>query len=237
MSITTPKSAFLTGLRDGAPFTLIAGPFAVLFGLLASEAGLHIVETMSFSLAVLAGAAQFTALQMMQENAPTFLVIFSALAVNLRVAMYSAALTPYLGAAPLWQRATVAYLLVDQAYALSHLKYEASPGMSVPARVAYYFGACLLVFLVWLAGSYLGAVGGARLPASLPLDFALPIAFLSMVGPAMRTFPHVLAAFVAICASLIAAGLPYSLGLIVGGVAGMVTGAQAELYFERRRPS
>jgi len=35
--------------------------------------------------------------------------------------------------------------------------------------------------------------------------------------------------------SLMAAGIPYSLGLMVAGVAGMMAGAQAELWQERRK--
>lgn len=234
MATARTKSAFLTGLRDGAPFTLVAGPFAMLFGVLATEAGLNILETMSFSFAVIAGAAQFTALQLMQENAPTLVIIFSALAVNLRVAMYSASLAPFMGSAPLWQRACAAYLLVDQTYALSHAKFEANPAMSVPDRLAYYFGAGTLVSLFWFGGTYLGAAAGTQLPQDWPLDFALPIAFLSMVGPALRTLPHVIAAFVAICVSLATAELPYSLSLVCGGVAGMLAGAQAERILSGR---
>ncbi|MEL6452223.1 MAG: AzlC family ABC transporter permease [Pseudomonadota bacterium] len=234
MPITTTKSAYLAGLRDGAPFMLVAGPFAMLFGVLATEAGLSVFEVMSFSLVVIAGAAQFTALQLMQDAAPTVIVLLSALAVNLRVAMYSAALTPYLGRAPLWQRAFAAYLLVDQSYALSHAKFDATPEMSVPQRMSYYFGTCTLVMIVWFGCSYLGAALGTALPADLPLDFALPIAFLSMVAPMMRTLPHLIAAAVAIVVSLVAVNIPYSLGLIVAGVAGMMAGAQSELWVKAR---
>lgn len=235
MSTTTTNSAFLQGLRDGAPFTLVAGPFAVLFGILATEAGLNLLEVMGFSVVVIAGAAQFTALQLMQEEAPTLLVIFSALAVNLRVAMYSAALTPFLGSAPLWQRACVAYILVDQAYALSHAKFDAEPKMTVPERVAYYFGTCLLVLIVWFACSYLGAVAGNQLPLNIPFEFALSIAFLSMMGPMLRTLPHVVAAFVGTALSLLCASLPYSLGLIIGGIGGMMCGAQCEVILRNMR--
>ena len=89
MPFTTTKSAFWAGVRDGAPFIAVAGPFAVLFGVLASDAGLNLFEVISFSFVVIAGAAQFTALQLMQDQAPTLIVILSGLAVNLRVAMYS----------------------------------------------------------------------------------------------------------------------------------------------------
>jgi predicted branched-subunit amino acid permease len=233
MSTTTPKTAFWRGVRDSAPFTLVAGPFALLFGVIATEAGLNLFEVMTFSLAVIAGAAQFTALQLMQENAPTVVVIISALAVNLRVAMYSAALTPFLGRAPMWQRVFAAYLLVDQSYALSHQKFEAEPEMSVPERMAYYMGTCLLVMSVWYGASLAGAIIGSALPPQIPIDFALPIAFLAMVAPALRTLPHVIAAFTAVVVSLFAASVPWSLGLIIAGAAGMIAGAQAELWMER----
>jgi len=234
MPPTTPKSAFWTGVRDGAPFVLVAGPFAVLFGVLATEAGLNLFEVMSFSMVVVAGAAQFTALQLLQENAPTLIVLVSSLAVNLRIAMYSAALTPYLGAAPLWQRGIIAYFLVDQSYALSHAKFEAVPEMTVPQRVRYYFGTNVLVMIAWFGCCYVGATLGTALPATLPLEFALPIAFLSMVGPALRTPAHVAAALAAIIVSLLAVHVPHSLGLLIGGLAGMMVGAQMELWQERK---
>ncbi|WP_299610581.1 AzlC family ABC transporter permease [uncultured Tateyamaria sp.] len=236
MPITTTKSAFWAGVRDGAPFILVAGPFALLFGVLATEAGLNVFEVMTFSLVVIAGAAQFTALQVLENDAPTVVVILSALAVNLRVAMYSAALTPYLGKAPLWQRVFAAYLLVDQSYALSHAKFEAAPELSVPQRMAYYFGTCLLVMIFWFGMSYLGAALGTQLPQDLPLDFALPIAFLSIVAPMMRTLPHLIAAAVAVIVGLLAVPVPYSLGLIIAGAAGMMAGAQAELMLRGRTP-
>lgn len=209
---------------------LVAGPFAILFGVLATEAGLNLFEVMAFSVVVIAGAAQFTALQLMQDNAPTLIVICSALAVNLRVAMYSASLTPYLGSAPLWKRAIISYLLVDQAYALSHQKFETDRSLTLSQRIAYYFGTCTLVMIIWFSCTFLGAYAGNLLPQSLPLNFALPVAFLSMVAPALRTLPHLIAAFVAVVTSLIAADLPYSLSLVVGGLAGMIAGAQAELW-------
>ena len=59
MAITTTKSAFRKGLADAAPFILVMIPFASLFGILATEAGLNVFETLAFSVVVIAGAAQF----------------------------------------------------------------------------------------------------------------------------------------------------------------------------------
>lgn len=234
MSRTTAKSYFWAGGRDSWPFVFVAGPFGLLFGVLATEAGLNLVEVMVFTTTVFAGAAQFTALQLMQEQAPTLIVLASALAVNLRVAMYSASLTPYLGAAPLWQRACAAYLTVDQSYALSIARYESEPAMDLRQRMAYFFGTNLLIAPTWLTSSFLGALLGARIPPSWALDFAMPIAFLAMIAPMLRTPAHRVAALVAIVVSVLAVGVPYNLGLLVAGSAGMIAGARMELVQSRR---
>ena len=85
--MSSTRSFYFRGFRDGLPFVLVVAPFAVLFGVIATEAGLNIVETMSMSVLVIAGAAQFTALQLLSDNAPTFIAILTALAVNMRMAM------------------------------------------------------------------------------------------------------------------------------------------------------
>ncbi|WP_282021650.1 AzlC family ABC transporter permease [Ruegeria faecimaris] len=235
MAYTTSKSYFWKGFRDGAPFIFVAIPFGTLFGVFATEAGLDIVQTIAFSAAVFAGAAQFTALQLLQDNTPSLIVLASALAVNLRVAMYSASLTPYLGAAPLWQRACAAYLTVDQSYACSIVQFEKEPDMTVPQRMAYFFGSVTPITPLWILATYLGAVLGAQIPESWALDFALPITFLAMIGPMMRTLAHVIAALVAITVALLTVGVPFNLGLLIAGTAGMIAGAQAELMLERNR--
>ena len=234
MTITTRKSAYFKGVADGAPFILVIIPFSTLFGIIATEAGLNVFETLAFSVVVIAGAAQFTALQLMQENAPTVIVLASALAVNLRMAMYSASLTPWIGGAPLWQRALAAYLTVDQSYVCAIAQYEREPTMTVPQRITYFFGAVTPVVPLWYAFTFVGAMLGAQVPESWALDFAIPITFLAMIAPMFRTLAHVVAAFVAVAVSLPAVGIPYSLGLIVAGVAGMMAGAQTELWLDRR---
>lgn len=227
------RTAFWKGLRDSAPFVLVTGPFGLLFGVLSAEAGLRVPEALAFSLAVFAGAAQFTALQLLQEHTPTLIVLISALAVNLRVAMYSASLTPHLGGLPMWQRAIAAYLTVDQAYALSIIEFERRPTLSLPERFAYFLGTNGLVGPIWMIATVTGALIGSQVPDSWGLDFVLPLAFLAMIGPMLRTPAHMAACFTACAVSIPAAALPYNLGLIFAGVAGMIAGAQAELWLAR----
>lgn len=228
MPPATAKAAFLIGMRDSAPFLLVVGPFAMLFGVVATEAGLDLAQTVGFSFLVIAGAAQLTALQLMSEAAPVAVVLASSLAVNLRMAMYSASLAPWIGAAPLWQRACAAYLLVDQSYAVSLAGYEAAPKMTVPIRMAFFFGTIFLIAPTWYACTLAGALLGRGIPPELALDFAVPVTFLALIAPGLRTLAHVAAAAVAIGLALSLAFLPYNAGLLISAAAAMATGAEVE---------
>ncbi|KPU83338.1 branched-chain amino acid transporter AzlC [Marinosulfonomonas sp. PRT-SC04] len=233
--MTTKKRAFLHGIRDSLPFLVVVTPFAILFGVVATEAGLSVAQTFAFSIAVIAGAAQFAAVQLMAENAPVLIIVATALAVNLRMAMYSASLTPYFRGVPLWKRAAMSYILVDQSYALGLAKYESTPGMSPPDRLAYFTGTMLLNMPLWYAGTLIGALVGSRIPPEYALDFAVPITFLALIGPMLKTAAHMMAAMTSIIVALLLAFIPYNMGLMVAAVVAMMVGAQVELMLERRR--
>lgn len=207
----------------------------MLFGVVATEAGLPIEQVIGFSIVVIAGAAQFTAVQLMADQAPTFIVLTTALVVNLRMAMYSASLAQHLGSAPLWKRMLVAYFNVDQTYALSQLKYDREPARSVPAKLAYFFGCVTSVCPFWFAFTWLGAVTGGAIPPEYALDFAVPITFLALIAPALRTLAHVAAAVTSVVLALALAWLPSGVGLIVAAVVAMAVGARTERWLDMRR--
>jgi len=230
------KSAYWAGVRDGSPFILMAVPFATLFGVVATDAGLSVGQAMGFTVLVIAGAAQFAAVQMMVENAGIAFVLLAALAVNLRMAMYSAALVPYLGPAPLWKRGLVAYLNFDQTFITSVARYEARPEMSVAERIAYFFGVATPITPLWFIMTLVGILAGSAIPDSWALDFIVPIMFLAMVSPMLKSLAHVAAAFVSVIVALGLTGLPSGTGLLIAAGAAMVTGALVETWMERRKP-
>ena len=234
MSGKSTMPEFRLGCRDSIPFTLVIGPFGMLFGVLAVEAGLSVVEALTFSAVVVAGAAQLTAIQLMTEQAPTAVVLLSALAVNLRMAMYSAALTPALGDAPVWKRAIAAYCIVDQSYACASSRFERERGWSVRQRYAYFFGTMAPMFPAWYAATLAGAIVGESIPEAYALDFALPITFVSIVAPMLRTRAHQTAALTAVVAALCLSELTWNLGLPIAGLLGMAAGAEVDRRAARR---
>jgi 4-azaleucine resistance transporter AzlC len=228
VTTSTGKSVLGRGIIDGLPFVLTAAPFGFLFGLVGTEAGLNLLEVMSMAVLVIAGAAQFTALAQMQDAAPVLLVVVAALAVNLRMAIYSAALAPHLGAAPLWQRAVAAYILVDNAYATGIAEFERRPDQPVATKMAHYFAAALPVWIAWYASTLAGALLGGNVPPEYGLDFAVPIAFLAILAPMLKTLAHLAAALTSLVVALALVAMPYNTELLIAAALAMMAGAEVE---------
>lgn len=217
------------------PFLVVIIPFAVLFGVVATEAGMDLAKVMGFSVLVLAGASQFTAIQLILDNAPAVIVILSGLAVNLRMAMYSASLVPWLRDASGAQKAWLAYALIDQSYALSIQHYERHPRLSLQQRLAYFAGTATMLCIPWMIATWVGATVGQAIPDSIALDFAMPITFLAMIAPMLRTTAHLAACFVAVSSALALAWMPSGLGLLIAAPLGMAAGAVVEYRLEQKR--
>jgi predicted branched-subunit amino acid permease len=222
------------GLKDGLPFLAALAPFGLLFGVAATEAGLGLGAAMGFSIGVIAGASQFTAVSLMADGAPALVVVLTALAVNLRMAMYSAALAPHLGNAPIWQRALAAYALFDSTYACAAKTYPEHPEWAMRDRLLYFAGAAGPAIPMWLLLTALGSALGATIPAWLALDFAVPVCFLAMVAPGLRTLPQVAAASTSVAGALLLAWVPYSMGLLIAALIAMAVGAEVERQLSRR---
>jgi predicted branched-subunit amino acid permease len=233
--VPSHRKSLIRGCIASAPFVIVIVPFALLFGVVATEAGLNLFQVMVFSFSVFAGASQFAAVQLMQEQAPVLVILATSLAVNLRMVMYSVAMAPHLGAAPLGMRALMAYFLVDQSFAASQAEFDANPALTLGEKVAFFFGAVLPIAPLWFGTILVGAMLGEAIPESYALDFAVPITFLAMTAPMLRSAPHVAAAGVSIGAALALAWMPYGTGLLVAAVLAMATGATVEVMLTRRR--
>ena len=213
---------FWQGFRAGLPFLLVIIPFGIVFGVVATEAGLNLSQTMGFSILVM-------------DNAPALIVLATSLAVNLRMAMYSASLAPHLGSLSWSKRVVISYFMVDQAYAASILKYDDSPQMTPRQKLAYYMGVVTPVCPMWYVATYGGAVLGDVIPPTLPIDFAVPITFLALIVPMLRSLAHVVAALVSIIGVLVFAFVPFNLGLLLAALLAMVAGAEVERRMTQRR--
>lgn len=222
----TPWQDFWAGARDTVPLLVGVLPFGLVFGALALEAGLSPAEAQGLSLFVFAGSAQFVAVDLIARGAIPAVILFTIFIVNLRHALYSASLAPYFARLPRTSRAAVAWLLTDEAYAVTVTRLRAG-ALAHPRR--YYLGSGLALWTTWQLSTAGGILFGARIPESWSLDFVLPLTFLAMLIPALVDRPAWVAAMAGAILALVLHGLPYGLGLVLATAVAVGLGVAVEL--------
>lgn len=218
--------AFSIGLRAVMPLLLGVAPFGVIYGVVALQSGIPALAAMAMSTIVFAGSAQFLLAQLVGAGAPFLLTAGAVGLVNLRHALYSASVAPLLAHLPRRWKILLAYLLTDEAYAaaIPHLLAHSRDSHSAQAHWIL-FGSGVGLWSGWQASTLAGVVIGARLPADMGLDFALPLTFIAIVVPMISTRALFAAAMAAGAAAVVLAALPYKLGLFLAALAGLAVGA------------
>lgn len=213
------------GIRDVAPLLLGIVPFGMVVGVAAVNAGLDLELAVGMSVIVFAGAAQLAALELIRTDVPLVVVIVTAAVINLRMLMYSASIAPHFRDFAAKWKAGLAYVLTDQAYALSIARFETGEDID---RRSYYLGVALPLWMVWQVSTVAGVALGASVPPAWGLEFTVPLVFLALLVPAIEDRETLTAAFVGGTVAVLGAGLPLNLGLPVGATAGILAGAFAE---------
>ena len=213
------------GVRDVAPLLLGIAPFGLVAGVAAMNAGLTLEQAVGMSIIVFAGAAQLAALELIGKDAPLSVIVVTAVVINLRMMMYSASIAPYFRSLSARIRTGAAYLLTDQAYALSVSRYRSDERID---RLGYYLGAAVAPWVVWQLTTVVGALIQTGVPASLGLEFAVPLVFLALLVPAMEDGPTTVAGVFGGVLAVLGSDLPLNLGLLGGAAVGIAAGVAAE---------
>jgi 4-azaleucine resistance transporter AzlC len=219
------RSDLRRGIRDVAPLLPGIVPFGMVAGIASVSAGLHLGEAVAMSVVVFAGASQLAALDLLGADAPLAVVVVTATVINLRMLMYSASIAPYFRRLSAAWKAGLAYLLTDQAYALSILAYRSDREVD---RRAYYLGIAATLWVTWQVATVAGYLLGTGIPAAWGLEFTVPLVFLAVLVPAIEDGPSVVAAILGGAVAVVGAGLPLNLGLLVGAFVGILAGLAAE---------
>jgi predicted branched-subunit amino acid permease len=207
------RAEFLAGVRAELPLLLGVVPFGMIYGTLARSVGLPVSMAQAMSTVVFAGSAQFVIAQLVGGGAPALVILITAFIVNVRHALYSASMAPYLKRLSWPWKGLLAYLLTDEAYAVA---------------ITRYIGAATGPYPHWF---FLGA----QLPAGGALEFALPLTFIALVMPALKDRASVAAAVTAGVAVILGGGLPLKLGLVAAALVGIASGVVVE--WAQKRPS
>ena len=228
--MTSRRLEFFAGIKAELPILLGVSPFGMIYGVLALSAGLPATLTLAMSFIVFAGSAQFVGAQLIGGGAPGIVVVFTAFIINLRHILYSASVAPYLTHLnPRW-KCLLAYLLTDEVYAVTIMRFARqpapAPGRSWPEW--YFLGAGLAQWTVWQASTVVGIALGAQIPPGWALDFAVALTFIALVVPALTDRPSVAAALAAGIVAVLTGAWPYRLGLVVAAIIGIAVGLLVE---------
>lgn len=221
------RSSILAGARAAAPILIGIVPFGLMYGVVAVGQGFDRITALLMSPIVFAGASQIVVAELWGKGAPVAVIVATGLVVNLRFMMYSASLAPHLRDARSWQRALGAYLLTDQAFAVSVIRFQERDDVH---RFAFYFGAAISFWATWQTSSAVGVLLGMQVPPAWGLEFSVPLMFLALLIPTLRASTPALVAIVSGVAAIILHDLPFHLGLVAAASIGLLIGAVRERW-------
>ena len=211
------------GVRASVPLLVGAVPFGLVAGVAAVEVGLGALGSTAWSVLAFAGAAQLAAYGLIGTGASVAVVVATALVVNARLVLYSVSIAPHLAGLGRWRRLLAAYLLTDQAYVVSLVRFRQG-GLDLAGRWRFYLGAGLGLWVTWQVSTLAGALLGGALPESLPLGSAVPLAFLALLVPTVTDRPTLVAALVGGAVAVLVAPLGPP-ALLLAALCGIGAGA------------
>ena len=223
----TARQELLDGIREELPLMLGVIPFGVLFGVLGVEVGLEPLAVFFMSSIVFGGASQIVFTQLVAAGASGGVIASIVGIVNLRHMLYSATMAQYLSHLPRRWKIILSYLLTDEAFFISHHRITTRPH---GANMHYHLlGTGLTLWSSWQIATLVGIIIGEAIPPSLNLSFVIPLTFLAVLIPYMKS-NAVVTIVVAASLALMTQGLAWNLWVIVASIGGMAAGYATETF-------
>jgi predicted branched-subunit amino acid permease len=155
-------------------------------------------------------------------------IVATTFVVNLRHALYSASVAPFIKQLPLRWKVLLAYLLTDEAYAVTITRFTQPDSAAALNRHWFYFGAGITLWSSWQISSAIGIFAGQLIPNSWSLDFALALTFIALVVPNLKDRASLAAAVSAGIMAVFSYAWPYKLGLFAAAITGIAVGMLIE---------
>jgi predicted branched-subunit amino acid permease len=223
------RAAVAAGIRAIAP--LVAGlvPLALTVGAAAARAGLPPLVGWASSALLYGASGQLTWMQVLHGGGPAAFAVVATLIVNLQLLLYGAAMRVFWVHRPRLWRIAAAHLLVSPVFAVATSHHSTEPDPRVQSD--FYAAAGLTLWIAWLGLTGLGYAAGGL--GSLPvLALVTPLVMLSLALRAVSDAPTLVALIVAATIAAAGGGLPYDLGAVGAGVAGLMAGAVLDAHLQ-----
>ena len=212
---------FKKGIVQELPIQVGVFPFGIIYGVMAIESGLTVIQAFLMSSIIFAGASQIAFAKLYLFVSPTSLLT-SITAINLRHFLYGVSVNEYLKNLTLKWRIIFSYLLTDEAYAVS-IKYFQNNSKS---KYFYYhlLGSGLTLFFTWQVSTLIGILFGGAIPSYLNLEFIIPLSFIAIIIPMLKKKYDILACLSSGISGIILYKLDIELWIIFSAFCGIFVG-------------
>ena len=226
--------SFWLGMRTTLPLCVSAGAFGIVWGVLAGQAGLNLLDVVLMSALVFAGASQFVAAELWNPTGvlPVGTIVAAVLIINLRLMLMSATLRPLFAGWPTWRAVLATHLVTDESWAMTIGEMGKGRGTA-----AFFVGSGIAMMTTWLVATLTGRIlgGGIEDPAQYGLDFVFTASFLALLLGSWKSrldlVPWIAGGLVAV---IVARFVPGQWHILAGGLVGSLAGAAAETLRARR---
>jgi predicted branched-subunit amino acid permease len=226
------EPSWRAGLKDGMPTLFGILAWGLVVGVAMVKSGLTVPQALGMTLLAFAGSAQLASLPLIAAGAPIWVVFLTALVVNLRFVIFAALLAPQFSSLPLRQRFFLGYAAGDLTVAVYLQKFPTEK--PEVGKVSYLKGLLYPNWAAWQVGSIAGVLLGSTVPTEWGLGFAGTLAIIGITVPMVATRPALCGVLVSGAVAVVAAGMPYKLGLLLAVLVGMVVAMAVESLQEKK---
>ena len=224
--------SFRAGAREGfrayLPLSVGLIPWAMVTGMAMVSVGFTPWQAIGMNVLVFAGTAQLGTLPLIAAGAPLWLIVVTALALNLRFVIFSAAIARAFDGVRMPTRWLAGHLLTDGVFAtcLNRMLESNDPQW----RLGYYLVPSFWCWVLWQAFALVGIFAADSIPRTWSLEFMATIALIVLLVPMVKSRPMLLAALAGGTSAVLLRGLPLRLGVIVAIIIGIAAGFLAEQF-------
>lgn len=220
--VTFGRTGALSGARRAIPIALGICTYGLVFGVLARQSHLSLLEVLLMSGLVYAGSAQFLVLSLWGVPFAFGAIILTTLLVNLRNVLLGITVSKWLADLPPLKKYITLFFLADENWALTMNEFA-----SGKRDIAFLLGSGLVLFVAWVGSTTLGRLLGEGItdPTQWGFDFAFTAVFLCLLIGVWKGKADILPWIVAAVVSVVAAHfLPGKWYILLGSLTGTTIG-------------
>ena len=221
------RDAATSGVRAIAPLVAGLAPLALTVGATAARTDIPILAAWGSSALLYGASGQLTWMEALGGGGPAAVAIAATVIVNLQMLLYGAGMRTYWANEPRRWRLASAQLLVGPVFAVATRHHPTEPDPALRRR--FYMAAAMTLWMAWVALTGVGAALGG-LPATPVLALLTPLVMLSLALRAVDDSATMAALLVAAVVAVVGRGLPFDLGSVGAGLAGVAVGIAVDSH-------